>query len=283
MSNLKQQFEQQGYIVLHNVLTNQELEFYKKALLKVGEDKKKKSWTMPDGVIQHEDFWTTIWNETVLNTVKELLGDDVKYMQHNDLHLGYSSFAWHRDSINRAYDQNLPDWREAKEPYQIVRCGYYLQPEENNFHLGVLPGSHKLSGYLDTDTFLEYDKKLSNFENVKAKFGGKDWLKEQAVWIKTKPGDCVIFDPRLIHTGGEFEAEKYSFFNAYGIENIHFKQHYTYYRHLRYDLKYQSIPYKLAEVLKVKNLYAAETKLEDKIDGAWIPSTAFSFVANFFE
>jgi hypothetical protein len=283
MNNLKQQFDQQGYVVLHNVLTNDELEFYKNALLEVGKNKLKKSWTMPDGVIQHEAFWPTLWNETVLKTVKEILGEEVKFMQHNDLHLGYSSFAWHRDSINRTYESNLPDWQESTSPYQIVRCGYYLQPEENNFHLGVLPGSHKLSGYITDETFLEYDKKLSNFENAKAKLGGKDWLKEQAVWIKTKPGDCVIFDPRLIHTGGEFEAEKFSFFNAYGIENSHFQQHYTYYRYLRYDLKYKAMPSKLVDLLKSKNLYASEDKLEEKINGAWIPSTAFSFVANFFE
>ena len=133
MSSLKQQFEQQGFVVLHDVLTSQELDFYKNALTKVGANKKKASWTMPDGVIQHEDFWPTVWNETVLKAVKEILGEDFKYMQHNDLHLGYSSFAWHRDSINRGYDEHLPDWRESIEPYQIVRCGYYLQPEENNY------------------------------------------------------------------------------------------------------------------------------------------------------
>lgn len=283
MSTLKEQFEQQGFIVLNQVLTNAEIEQYKNALEIVGQNKKKTSWTIPDGVVAHEPFWSTIFNEKVLATVREILGDDVKFMQHNDLHLGYSSFAWHRDSINRTYSEDLPDWQESESPYKIVRCGYYLQPEENDFHLGVVPGSHKLSGLVSEETFLEYDKKLSNFENVKAKLGGKDWLKEQAVWIKTKPGDCVIFDPRLIHTGGEFEAEKYSYFTAYGIENKHFQEHYTYYRHLRYDLKYRALPRKLVELLKSNNLLAKEERLKNKIKGAWVPSSAFSFVANFFE
>jgi hypothetical protein len=43
------------------------------------------------------------------------------------------------------------------------------------------------------------------------------------------------------------------------------------------------MPSKLVDLLKSKNLYASEDKLEEKINGAWIPSTAFSFVANFFE
>lgn len=283
MSELRKEFDEKGYIVLSDLFTEEEIQHYIEALYKVGKSKNKDSWTIPDGVVAYEEFWPVIFNEVVVGKVKEILGEDIKFMQHNDLHLGYSSFAWHRDSINRSYDANLPDWQERGEPYKIVRCGFYLQPEENGFHLGVVPGSHKLSGHVSEEEFLNYDKKLSNANNIKAKIGFKDYLKEKAHWIKTKAGDCVIFDPRLIHTGGEFEAEKFSFFVAYGIENSHFRQHYTYYRHLRYDLKYQAFPAKLAEQLKAEKLYASEEKYPHQIAGAWIPSKSFSFVANFFE
>ncbi len=283
MNNIREQFEQDGYIVVKEALSKQEISHYIKELEKIDSKKKKNSWTIPDGVVQNEAFWPIIFNELILNKVKNILGEDIKFMQHNDLHYGYSSFAWHRDGINRSYNNDYPDWNETQASYKIVRCGYYLQPESNGFELGVVPGSHKMSGLVSQEAFLELDKRLSNFQNVKVKLGGRDVLKEKATWIKTKPGDCVIFDPRLIHTGGEFEAKKYSFFVAYGIDNKHFKEHYSYYRHLRYDLKYKNFSNKLAQQLKENNMYIDEKCYYEKIKGAWIPSSTFSFVANFFE
>lgn len=283
MNELKEQFQQKGFLVIKQALSADEVEHYVKELEKVDSGMKKKSWTIPDGVVKYEAFWPVIFNEKVLGQIKQVLGDDIKFLQHNDLHYGYSSFAWHRDSINRSYGANLPDWQEEDEPYEVVRAGFYLQPEENDFHLGVLAGSHRMSGYLSEEEFLAMDKRLSNTENIKAKIGMKDYLKEKAEWVKTQPGDCIVFDPRLIHTGGEFETQKYSFFVAYGNINRHFKEHYTYYRHLRTDLKYQDIPKALTERLKAEGLYADEVKYFDKIEGAWVPSAAFAFIADFFE
>lgn len=282
MSDLRKEFEQRGFVVLKGVIPQNEIEQYVKHLKDIDKDKKKNSWTIPDGVVQHKEFWPVITMNKVTEKVREILGDDIKFLQHNDLHYGYSSFAWHRDSINRYFDPKLPDWQEDEEPYQVVRCGYYLQPEEQEFELGVLPGSHKLSGCLSEEEFLEEDKYLTHVQNIKAKVGGKDVLKEKAEWIRTQPGDCVIFDPRLIHTGGEFGGIKYSFFVAYGIENRHFKEHYTYYRHLRTDLKYKPIPAALKTQLKEAGLYASEDQFTEKIEGAWIPSKAFAMVANLF-
>lgn len=283
MSGLKKEFQEKGYVVLENTLTEKEIEQYIQALQQAGKDKKKASWTIPDGVIQYPEFWDTIFNQQLLDKVREVLGPDIRFLQHNDLHLGYSSFAWHRDGINRSYGSDLPDWDEEQEPYELVRCGFYLQPESSGFHLGVLPGSHRMSGHLSREEFLLQDEKLSNFQNVKVKLGMKDYLKEKAEWIATKPGTCVIFDPRLIHTGGGFEAAKYSYFIAFGRENKHFRQHYTYYRHLRKDLGYSTLPEALAQRLKDADLYADESAWSKKIKGAWIPSAGFSFVADFFE
>lgn len=281
--NLKEQFQKEGYILVHNALNKAEIQHYIQELEQIDATKRKNSWTIPDGVVQYEAFWPIIFNKIIIKKVRQILEEDTKFMQHNDLHYGYSSFAWHRDSINRSYSIDLPDWQEAEAPYQIVRAGYYLQPEANNFHLGLVPGSHRLGEHIDKATFFKMDSHLTGTQIAKTKLGFTDYLKEKAIWIKTQPGDCVIFDPRLIHTGGAFAAHKYSFFVAYGVENIHFQQHYTYYRHLRKDLLYQAIPSQLARQLKEENLYALEEKYFNRIEGAWVPSAAYSFVANFFE
>ena len=281
MENLKTQFNSEGYLVIEGVFKDQASDFIAE-LDRISHDIKKTSWTLPDGVFQNKKFWPVLFNKTILSNLRSALGEEIKVLQHNDLHLGYSSFAWHRDSINRSYAVDSPNWLEEDEQYLVARCGCYLQDEKNDFHLGVVPGSHK-PGFLADEQFLEYDKKLTNFSNAKVKLGMKDLLKERAVWIKTKPGDCVLFDPRLIHTGGEFESIKYSFFTAFGIENRHFRQHSNYYRYLRKDLSYQAIPQTLREQLIAKNLYASEEQYYEKIRGAFIPSSAFAFVANMIE
>lgn len=268
---------------MKNALSELEIQHFIGELEKINRVKSKDTWTIPDGMVQHPAFWPSIFNEKVLSKIREVLGEDIRFMQHNDLHFGYSSFAWHRDGMNRNYADHFPEWQEDEEPYLIVRAGYYLQPESDNFHLGVVPGSHRIGLHISKEEFCELDSYLTHAQIAKMKLGLADRLKDKAVWIKTQPGDCIVFDPRLIHTGGGFERRKYSFFAAYGIENFHFRQHYTYYRHLRNDLGYEPIPNGLAKLLKDKGLYAKEEKYTGKIEGAWIPSNLFSFVANFFE
>lgn len=282
MNTLIEEFDKQGYVVLKGIIKDDIYEKYIESLKEINKTQPKHSWTIPDGVVHNSDFWSIIFNQEVLDNVTKILGDGFKFLQHNDLHHGYSSFAWHRDSVNRSYDSKFADWNEEIGAYKMVRCGFYFQPRENNFSLGVLPGSHKMGGLLSEEEFLQQDKWLSNFQNIKAKLKLEDPLKEKAEWIFTEPGDCVVFDPRLIHTGSEFEAEKYSIFSAYGIPNQHFFNHYSYYRHMRYDLEYQNFPKELVTDLKKHNLYQEEIKYVDKISGAWVPSKTYATFSKLF-
>lgn len=283
MSALKKEFQTQGYFVVKNAFSDEAIRHYISELEKLNQLKSRDSWTIPDGMVKHQAFWPAIFNEVVLEKIRQVLGDGIRFMQHNDLHYGYSSFAWHRDGMNRNYSEEYPEWQEEGEEYLLVRAGYYLQPEEDNFHLGVVPGSHRIGSQLSKAAFCELDGYLTHAQIAKTKLGFVDRLKEKAVWLKTQPGDCIVFDPRLIHTGGGFERRKYSFFAAYGIENAHFRRHYTYYRHLRRDLGYETMPEGLVKLLKDRELYAAEEIYTGKIEGAWVPSNLFSLVANFFE
>ena len=282
MESLQQEFDKKGYVVVDDVFSPQEVQTFIETIDKLGEGKNDKTWTINDGVVKTEVFWDVICHPKLLKAARSILGEDVKFCQHNDLQFGYSSFAWHRDSINRQYDPNLPDWQEDKEPYRIARAGIYLQPEEHNFHFGVVPGSHKPSGFITMDEFMDDDKYLSIFHNLKSKAGVKDVLKERADWIKTAPGKVVFFDPRLIHTGGEFEGEKYSFFIAYGIENQHFYNHYSYYRYMRYDLKYQPMPAELVSLLKQNDLYVEEKQYVKKLKKAFVPNKAMAKLYSLF-
>ncbi|MCB0533233.1 MAG: phytanoyl-CoA dioxygenase family protein [Saprospiraceae bacterium] len=277
----KSQFLTNGFIVLRNLLDADEVIRYKHSLEMLAAGRGPK-WTIPDGVCQYPEFWDVLFNEKILTAVKSLLGQDIKFLQHNDLHVGFSSFHWHRDSVCRHYGKG-PDWDESTDPYQLVRVGIYLQESTGGFRLGLVPGSHNPAQQLNASERSNLNRGSSMLAKAKTILGAKDPLETQAEWVLTNPGDCIIFDPRTIHTGSNFQGTKYSLFTAYGIENRHFNNHYNYYRYLRADLGYQALHPALVERLQAKQLYAGESNSVRQIDGAWLPSKTFVAVARHFK
>jgi hypothetical protein len=276
-----EKFHRDGYTVVRSLFSRKEIEFYKKQLDEQSLGRKEK-WTLPDGVCQYPAFWDIIFNEKILVNVRDLFGGEVKFLQHNDLHVGFSSFTWHRDNVCRDFGVG-PDWDESTEPYQLARVGIYLQESQGGFRLGLIPGTHRPDRWLSPKDHQEIERQLSGTSKIFNTLTFKDPLEDKAHWIATEPGDCVIFDPRTVHTGSEFKGTKYSFFIAYGIENQHFKNHYNYYRHLRNDLSYQALHPNLVQRLQEAGLYAGETAASGKIEGAWLPSKAFQMVAKHFK
>jgi hypothetical protein len=112
---------------------------------------------------------------------------------------------------------------------------------------------------------------------------GIDVVGADAEWVATDPGDCVIFDPRCLHTGSRIHGDKYSMFVAYGVENPHFRHHWHYYLRLRRDLGYSAIAPALADRLRAAGLLAIEPPDDLRIDAAWMPSPAYTRVARLFK
>ncbi|MCB0620323.1 MAG: phytanoyl-CoA dioxygenase family protein [Saprospiraceae bacterium] len=279
--SLREQFKKDGYVVIKKVLTDEEIARYKNRMAELAADKKA-NWTLPDGVNKEKDFWPIIFNERILAKVREIFGSDVKYLQHNDLHVGFSSFSWHRDSVNREFGIG-PDWEEEDEPYELARVGLYLQDADSGFKLGLIKGTHRPDEHLPKREMNRIHSRLKGLPNLWAALTGRGLLHRKADWVATEPGDAIIFDPRILHTGGKFKDVKYSFFIAYGLPNKHFFNHYNYYRHLRSDLQYQDYAPELKSQLQEHGLYADEQHTVEEIEGAWLPSAAFTYVAKRFK
>ncbi len=284
---LRKAFKEKGYVLIKQLLSEAEAQFYIEKLENLSQIKRNEaaaagakgnlgqrglttSWSTTDGVTKTSDFWPIIFNERLLTVVRELLGQDIRFLQHTDLHVGFSAISWHRDNVSRTFGVG-PDWDETKDPYALVRVGIYLQTfQESQFKLGFISGSHipvnkpSLSRRFN-ELKLNWLGVLSYvFTNIQR------WV-SNAEWIATEPGDCIIFDPRTTHSGSYIKGPKYSIFVAYGRENIHFYHHQNYYRHVRPELHYQDPAPELVKQLKVANLYPEERPVFDKIDGAWVP------------
>jgi hypothetical protein len=277
---IRDQFAEDGLIVVRGLLDASEVAFYIGRLRALAGTAPR--WTEPDGVNRHSEFWSLIWRERLLTTVSDILGPDVRYLPHTDLHVGFSSFSWHRDSVTRDFGDGA-DWDEREAPYRLARVGIYLQShEESGFRLGFVKASHRKDGLALAEQRL-IQRRTNAAANVVSGLSGLDLLGSHAEWVAPDRGDCVIFDPRILHTGSRFHGQKYSIFLAYGIENTHFRNHWHYYLRLRIDLGYSKVPPALAEHLLAAGLLASEPPDDLAIERAWIPSPTFVSVAKRFK
>jgi hypothetical protein len=277
---IRDQFAEDGFTIVRGLLDASEVAFYIGRLrARAGAAER---WTEPDGVNRHSEFWPLIFSQRLLAAVRTILGPSVRYLPHTDLHVGFSSFSWHRDSVTRRPGEGA-DWDEIEVPYRIARVGIYLQTyDESRFRIGFVKGSHRTGG-LAADERRRIERRTSAAANVLSGLSGLDFLGRHAAWVAPDSGDCVIFDPRILHTGSRFHGQKYSIFLAYGIENAHFRNHWHYYLRLRTDLGYSKVPPALADRLQAAGLLSPEPPDDLAIERAWIPSPAFVSVARRFK
>jgi hypothetical protein len=215
-----------------------------------------RGWTLPDGVSKTRAFWDLALLPGLLEVVREVLGPQARFLQHTDLHVGFSAVNWHRDSVNRALGTKS-DWDESEEPYRLARVGFYLQSHaESRFALGLVPGSHRRGGVLDEAGLLDVERRTAPWRQAVSLVLGRDPLAARAEWVPAESGDAIVFDPRIVHSGSFIQGPKYSAFLAYGVPGRHFARHLHYYRHVREELGYSPLDPDLVERLRQAGLYA---------------------------
>jgi hypothetical protein len=231
-----------------------------------------RGWTRPDGVAQTPELWPIFLNSAIVAAAREILGNDACFLQHNDLHAGFSALSWHRDSVTRRLGDH-GDWDESREPYRLARVGFYLhRPAESGFALGLVPRSHRRGGALEDAELVRMDRAARPLAQAMAALTKRDPLGRRADWIGAVPGDALFFDPRVLHAGSRFSGPKYSAFVAFGKPGAHFARHQAYYRHVRAELRYRPLPAELVTRLREAGLLAEELPEPDGLGSAFIPS-----------
>lgn len=280
----KAQLRERGFVVHRGLLDMDEVRHYTQLIEAMsgmtkdgydassgGRGTKGTSWNLTDGVTKTEDFWPLISHDGLISRVKEVIGSDAKYLQHSDLQFGFSAVSWHRDNVSRTYGVG-PDWDESEELYQNVRVGIYLQShEESGFALGFIPGSHTLK---PNDTGLSARLREARFagQGALAYLSPKlQKMMKSAEWVATEPGDAIIFDVRILHSGSYIHGPKLSMFVGYGVPGRHFADLRNYYRFVRPELGYGEIPPALQDRLRGQGLLAEDVPEYTEIPDAWTP------------
>jgi hypothetical protein len=178
-------FREQGYVLVKGLLSADEVEELRADVDEVMEGKARDGHVLTatglagtltvalGDLLSDPVLRRVMLDERLLGRIRQVLGGDPVYFGDSSVRRGTSgtSWSWHRDNVDHE-EMVGPDWRD---PYPIVRCGIYLQDHSRHSGgLGVRPYSHRLPG---------------------------EQREDHAVYVPTEPGDLVIWNLRILHTG----------------------------------------------------------------------------------
>jgi ectoine hydroxylase-related dioxygenase (phytanoyl-CoA dioxygenase family) len=218
MSSNVERMNANGYIVVRNVFTAEEIQALRAAVYDHfkynegmrGKDVGRLAMVQPDALNVIAGIRPILAKRKIWELLKNLIGEDPYYCHHSDSHLNWTG-GWHRDSIEKPsyfdfvkHDIFAP---EHADDYKVFKVAIYLQDHSRTgVGLSVIPGSHARPG-------------------EKKDFTGEKLLKSGL-------GDIIIFNTKIFHRGA-FELElkedpafrkgedRMSIFYTFGANNVH--------------------------------------------------------------
>jgi hypothetical protein len=266
-SEIKNMFENKGYFVVRNLLSNNEVTEFSKEIDKLYDLEYKKNIKVRMGIHPYEKFWSIINNKKLIDSLNKIFDKKFNFLYQAGIlqTIEGKEYLHHRDNPCRKFGVG-PDW-EDNSNYKIARVGIYLQNyAQTKFHLNLIPYSHKKK-YSIREFFRFFHKKtrylnkIRKLRNIFPKYFGNS--------IKTNPGDCIIFDPRIYHSPSPHSGKRQAIFLSYGEDNQHSDNYITYFTKLRSGMEYSSIGENFFQFLNEKNLYKPLNPEITSIEGAF--------------
>ena len=263
----KESLLKDGYCIVRNLLSHNEVERASSMINKIYEKNGKKvNWNM----YHYKESWEFFTSDRLLSIVKNLLGPEIFYLhtcftrRENEKDVKY---AWHRDNACRQFGKGH-DW-DKNEPYNVLTFIIYLSSfDATGSGINLIPYSHKRKG-----TLSNIFRKL-HFKTKYISINQKNVIRKQTsllkkisdiftrfigVNIKTDPGDSVIFFSNVLHTGIPTLGLRKAIVFQYGLDNKHSRNFVNYYVHYRkqpeYETKYKDKINEFFNFLKSKNIY----------------------------
>ena len=197
--SLKEIYDKQGYIILKDIFSEEEINKAKEIILEYKKNNKLLSnssgYTIANFIdIKDLEYISTLKdNSRIHETLKVIFnGDNYRFCSHNDIGIN-RIVGWHKDKLNGIYEkfQKNDIWKEYNnEKHEIVKVLIYLENHDNtNDGLKLVPGSH-LVRFIDSS------------KNIK---------------IKSNIGDVIIFDQRITHRGNEKQVKDSRILVSFGF------------------------------------------------------------------
>ena len=197
--SLKEQITDQGYIILNNVFTKEELAMCGHEINNYIKNnstlKNSGGISIPDFIKKKELYKTSLLkdNEKIQAALLDIFGsDNYRFCSHNDIGINRIC-PWHKDKLNGpiAKYETVDIWKKHNgEQHEIVKVLIYLEDHSNNNDgLKVVPKSHLTS-----------------------KINSQGWIQ-----LKPKIGDVIIFDQRITHRGMEKQVPNARILVSFGF------------------------------------------------------------------
>lgn len=181
--SLKRQITDQGYAILNDVFTKEELASCENEINDYVKNnflfKSSGGISIPDFIKKKELYKTSLLkdNKKIQAALLDIFGNDnYRFCSHNDIGIN-RVVGWHKDKLNREYAkyQSHNIWKSHQgQSHEIVKVLIYLQDHSNNKDgLQVVPKSH-LTPKIEP---------------------------KKAVILQPKLGDVIVFDQRISHRG----------------------------------------------------------------------------------
>lgn len=198
LAETKEFLEQNGYCVVSDVFSEQEIFDFRSSFDEVVERASEQNLVIRNhddnilvkgdlaGQKEFHEFDYFIFNKKIVQIAKDLIGSDPIYFGESNMQSGVGDRGFHSD--NRKIDRESLAGEDWKGDYNLIRIAIYLHPSDNvSGGIKIVPGSHKIP----TSRFL---------------FGHKN--------IKANIGDVVIWKLTTTHSGN---AKRIKFFNWLSI------------------------------------------------------------------
>jgi hypothetical protein len=218
----KQEFEDRGYEVVPQLLSAEQVDHYARLARQLVNDAAAAKHCPEPGHLQHVDgvtarseFWGLVFRPELIKAMHELIGPDIMYVRHTDIHVQHPPQpGWHRD-ITRPIDDVFETIASRPEvPHRIVRALYFLE----DTRLSIVNDSHKRGG-------LYVRMKAANLAmKLARRLGYNDVISPaRMTTLKIAKGDCVLLNVLAVHTGILIDADhpKIGVFLAFGAKNPH--------------------------------------------------------------
>ncbi len=259
-SSAKDHFDSRGFFVVRNLLSAKEARECRQNLLKRAQMAEatidpKTTWLFADGPNKCPEWWPLITHKRILKIMRQIVGPEVRYLRTSDLHLNNVRRIWHRDSPCRQFGIGS-DFDESQAKYHVYRIGIYLQSyKESGSALGLIPGTHHSEPRL-------MQLELRFWDRIRWALR-QDYLlapvlRVRPVWVKTEPGDAIIFDARVLHAPSRIHGPKLAVFLSYGADNHHSRNFQNHYVQDRKALNYSPLHPDLEKILATRGLLLSE-------------------------
>ncbi|KGK41851.1 hypothetical protein LH51_11695 [Nitrincola sp. A-D6] len=132
MKDYKSSFMKDGYALIKNVFTAEEIEHFRMLAYNIRFDQ--------GDLLASKHLSMLVYDKRITNIAKAIIGNEIFYFGDSTCNFNGPITNYHKDNADR-YNQDGPDWK--KEEYSVIRIGIYLQDHKSHSQgLSIRSGSH---------------------------------------------------------------------------------------------------------------------------------------------